>query len=205
MFRNLALALALVAATPALADIPEAVAGPTDYKGAWEAWLRAERADQVARLHAYADAGAFPRHPESPGYEHVFLDANGTPCAVANLIIQSGRYDLAYDASVTNNGVVVGELTEGPLVDWVLTSGLTIEEVAVIQEPGWEPMVQPAPIDTKELRKQQMLTEREQARIRAHLAAVIAVIEVDTDSAIATAMERLGDRVDSAPPAMPAS
>ncbi|MEL6343530.1 MAG: hypothetical protein AAFV53_10375 [Myxococcota bacterium] len=168
-----------------------------DFTAAWESHLRAERQRRLNDLSTYAAAGQFPQKDGVPGWHHQFLDANDVPCAVASLIWTSGHEALVRTTAETQNDVILSELEAGPLVEWVLTSGLTMEEVAVIQEPGFEPdfvgidILEPA-MPIAELEEIQ--------RVRDHLAAVHQLISVDTESSIAKAMARLGERVHTPPP-----
>jgi hypothetical protein len=194
MSRLFLLALTLVA-TPSFAavTIPEIDTSiRASQRAAWEQYLRDERALQLQRLDAYAQAGVFPQNTTIPGFGHQFLDANDVPCAMANLIWQSGHEDLVRETARTHNDVVLGELTDGPLVDWMLTSGLTREEVAIIQVPAMEvqlPLVQDRQIAENE-------------RVRLHLLSVEALLVGDTEPSIALALDRLGDRIYEPPPTL---
>ncbi|MFK7927225.1 MAG: hypothetical protein AB8H79_03505 [Myxococcota bacterium] len=179
------------------AALTQAVA--VDHSASWEAHLRQQRQAKMARLQAYSNQGVFPEDPTADGFFHSFLDLNGTPCAVADLMWNSGAVDLVQQTAATQNDVVLSEVADGPLVDWMLTSGLTREEVAVIQEPGFNArmMEMPDPIEVPlDVQAQQV----EQRRIRAHLQAALMLLQADTESSIAKAMSRLGDRIKEAPP-----
>ena len=159
MTRTLVLVLLLVV-DPAFAVDPDATAtaapsvhsdpSPEDTadvrRMAWTAYLRAERAQRLSSLRRYAARGRFPEKLDQPGFHHQFLDSRGTPCAVAFLIGHDGHWPLVRETAQADNDVVIAELRSGPLVDWVLTSGLTMEEVAVIQVPGFTPSAEPAGI-----------------------------------------------------------
>jgi hypothetical protein len=100
------------------------------------AQLAAHRDQQIARLDAYARAGQFPHDYTTAPSLHMFRDAAGRLCAVANLVHQDGRDDLV-DATVrTRNDLAVADVHEGPILDWMLGSGLTQEELASIQAPA---------------------------------------------------------------------
>lgn len=202
MSRWILLSLSLCFAPTAFAEIPELSAATqasvADYRGVWESQLRAERQVQIQRLQEYAAAGVFPRNAEVVGFNHQFLDAAEHPCAVASLMWKSGNEALVRETARTHNDIVLSEVESGPLVEWVLTSGLTREEVAVIQVPGWEPdyvniIPQPLPEDPR------LVAERQ--RVIGHLNSAIAMLQADTEMSIATALDRLGDRVMTPPPA----
>lgn len=206
----LALSVLFLPAVASAVELPgEVVEAPAanpseDHEAAWEDYLRAQRAQRLADLQFYAASGRFPQHDE-PGWHHQFLDSNDVPCAVASLIWTSGHEGLVRQTARTHNDVVVSEIDDGPIVDWVHTSGLTMEEIAIIQEPGWsgnrfvrEPIVvaDPPQVDSRvaDLDAQEVL------RIRTHLGAVQTLLTVDTESSIAKALDRLGDRVNTPPP-----
>jgi hypothetical protein len=115
------------------------IVGPRRAHAARRAELAQHRQQQIARLHAYAEAGQFPVNLfPTLGAVHMFKDESGTRCAVANLIYLDGHGDLVDRMAATRNDVVVADETSGPLHDWVLSSGLTNEEVRRIQGVGFE-------------------------------------------------------------------
>ena len=147
--------------------------------------LAAHRKLQIERLHAYALAGKFPQNPSpSPVPLHMFRDAGGALCPIANLIHRDGHEALVDRMAKEHNDVVVADETEGPLHEWVLTSGLTNEEVRRIQGvgfpgeggllPGGLPPSVVAHLD-----------------LRAHLEAVEKELENDTEASLDVALARL--------------
>lgn len=100
------------------------------------AQLAEHRKQQIERLEAYSQEGIFPRNTTSPGPIHMFKDPDGRRCAVANLVHLDGHDDVVDDYATRQNDVVVADVTSGPLADWILTSGLTREEIAAIQAPA---------------------------------------------------------------------
>lgn len=95
----------------------------------------ARRKLQIERLRQYRMRGIFPRNTYSNKVLRVLIDDGGRLCAVANLMALDGKRALVDATARTNRFVVFGQLKSGPLVDWVLTSGFTIEEVNAIQLP----------------------------------------------------------------------
>jgi hypothetical protein len=146
-----------------------------------ESRLRAERGLQLDRLHAYAIAMQFPQNVTIAGFGHQLLDADGVPCAVANLMILSGQDALVRSTASDHNDLLVAEQRSGPFADWIATSGLTREEVAIIQVPAMR--VPPDPVDPR------VVAER--TRVRDHLLAVETLLRGDTDASIALAVSRL--------------
>jgi hypothetical protein len=94
--------------------------------------LAARRAQMLAWLHEYTRAGQFPQdaagHPLS-----VFRDARGVRCPMAELIYRSGHGDLVDTVARTHNDLRLADVHDGPLYAWIVESGLTQEEIAMIQ------------------------------------------------------------------------
>ena len=67
------------------------------------------------------------------------MDADGHLCAAATMIDKDGKHELVDDVAKANNYQRLMDVTEGPLLDWILTSGFTIEEIDRIQAPMIEP------------------------------------------------------------------
>jgi len=154
--------------------------------------LAAHRRVQIERLEAYAAAGTFPQNLTQPTPSHQLKDANGTYCAVANLVVQDGLGDVIDAKSKTDNTLLFGDVKDGKLHDWILTSGLTQEEVAAIQAPApYEgggnlsgPVPMPRPVDTA---KHNAAT----IALQAHFRAVEAQILANTDASLEVAENRL--------------
>lgn len=132
----------------------------------WREALLAARKRQLVRLRAYAAARRFPSNHKIFGETPVFVDPHGIPCAVAHLMIESGHAELVQRVTETDNHVRIATLSRGPVVDWILRSGLTQMECGDIQPAyGFE--------------------EPQQLRIRRlerHFETVIAEIERATDA-----------------------
>jgi hypothetical protein len=158
----------------------------------------AHRQQQLARLEEYAAAGEFPHDYTTAPSLHMFRDDEGRLCAVANLVHRDGRDDLV-DATVReHNDVVVADVHDGPMLAWMLTSGLTQEELARIQVPA--PPVQRAPTGrqlverTLEVAKNivtHAITEAQmKAAIRSHVAQVEAELLAGKDRSLDLAVDR---------------
>lgn len=169
------------------------------YEAQWESFLRSEREERLADLMVYAQNGRFPLKPEQAGWHHQFLDANGTPCAVASLIWTSGNAPLVQHTASVDNDILVAEVESGPLAEWVALSGLTKEEVAFIQAPSFTAERFEKPVLLVE-DPEPSPEELEVARLQRRLNSVISMLQADTEASIWKAMARLGDRVDSPPP-----
>jgi hypothetical protein len=149
--------------------------------------LREHRQAQIQRLHAYAQAGRFPRNYSAATVPiHMFKDREGRLCAVANLLHLDGLDTLVDRMAETHNDVVVADEATGPLHDWVLTSGLTNEEVRRIQGVGFLGLGEPDG-DTA-------LLLVEQSKMGEHLRAVEAELVAATDASLEVAVLRLSER-----------
>jgi hypothetical protein len=164
--------------------------------------LAARRALNLARLHAYATAGVFPLNRHSDGPLNVFIDEDGHICAAANLIDLDGHGDLVRATAAADNFLVLRDVKSGPLMEWMLTSGFTQEEIALIQEPYMpveyeDPQVQPEPAPTAAFAEppppviSQSWADQERARLQQVLLGVHAVLSANTNKSLTIAMDRL--------------
>ncbi len=162
----------------------------------WRARLDDARTRQIERLKAYADAGRFPRNHRIFGRVPIFVDDDGATCAVAHLMTLDGRGAAVKAISAADNYIYVEDVREGPLVDWVLFSGLLIEEAALIQ-PGYTrwrggrgPLDAAGPPRTAEWNRPERARVPEDARLRAHFARVVEQLERHRARAVETALDR---------------
>lgn len=104
--------------------------------------LAGRRAQLLAWLHDYQAAGTYPT--DSLGMPRsVFVDDQGVRCPMAELIWRSGHADLVEAVARENNQVRLADIQEGPLWDWMIGSGLTLDEIAMVQgaaewNVGWQ-------------------------------------------------------------------
>jgi hypothetical protein len=97
--------------------------------------LAAHRRKNIDAFAGYARRGVFPHNFDTSGALNVWIDEEGHRCAAATMIFRSGARKLVRDIGRTNNNIMLGRVSTGPVMDWILTSGLTQAEVAAIQEP----------------------------------------------------------------------
>jgi hypothetical protein len=119
-------------------DVPEAgVALPQRFmdRTSIRAKLVEQRAANLARFRAYQKAGVFPVNTVRPGMLNVWVDSDGHICAAATIIKMSGLDELVQRTGEQNNFIRLADVKQGPLMDWMLTSGFTQEEIAAIQAP----------------------------------------------------------------------
>ena len=170
--------------------------------------LAKHRAEQIERLHAYAETGAFPHNYASAEPLHMFKDANGRLCAVANLVNQDGLVELVSATARDRNDLAFVDVKDGPLYNWAIDSGLTLEEIARIQkpapmihEPG--PPVRPAaktnvrPMHNAKVNKPNLVIvnkvvdeETMRKQVREHFAAVEAELRASSEKSLNIAVER---------------
>ena len=128
------------------ADMPISSSVRLD-RAAIRAKLAKNRAANLARFRVYQKKGTFPNNTYTDGKLNVWQDQFGNLCAAATIMKLSGQHDLVASVADQNNFIKLGDVTSGPLLDWILTSGLTQAEIAAIQEPMMgvndEPMMEP--------------------------------------------------------------
>lgn len=105
---------------------------PATHTQTTTAELAARRAQLIAWLHDYTEAGQYPTD-EAGMPQSVFVDAHGVRCPMAELIWRSGHPELVEAVAREHNAVRLAEVTEGPLHDWMVGSGLTAEEISLVQ------------------------------------------------------------------------
>lgn len=109
--------------------------------------LAEARAKNLATFRAYMRRGIYPDNTHVDGFANVWRDDSGHFCAAAT-IMKSGNETLALKVADENNSLRLADVTQGAVMDWILTSGFTQEELALIQRP-FRPVVEkpaPAPI-----------------------------------------------------------
>ncbi len=149
--------------------------------------LAANRTANLSRFRAYQNAGVFPSNTYQADKLNVWLDEDGHFCAAATIIRMSGQVALVDKVAEQNNFIKLGDVTQGPVMDWILTSGFTQGEIAAIQEPfegvGEDPRM--TRVVNNDLRKQ------EDARLRAKYKQVEGQIVNTAASSLDAATDRL--------------
>ena len=129
-------------------ELPISVSVRLD-RAAIRAKLAKNRAANLARFRIYQKKGVFPNNTYTDGKLNVWLDQFGNFCAAATIIKLSGNTGLVQRTAEQNNFIRLADVTQGALMDWILTSGLTQAEIAAIQEPMMpvmrEPVMEPEP------------------------------------------------------------
>jgi antitoxin component YwqK of YwqJK toxin-antitoxin module len=94
---------------------------------------KAARLRNLDILHGYILAGSFPQNFYRSSRTPVFIDENGTHCAVGFLMQQSGYEKMAKRISAADNYVFVKNIGDPELASWQENSGLSLSELALIQ------------------------------------------------------------------------
>ncbi len=97
--------------------------------------LASRRAKNVNAFRTYARRGVYPHNYINNGSLNVWIDGDGHMCAAATMIWKSGAKALVRQTKQDNNFIRLADVTDGALLDWILTSGLTHSEVIEIQAP----------------------------------------------------------------------
>jgi len=101
--------------------------------------LEGRRAEILRLFDAYIAKGTTPKNEHLPWRTPVFIDDAGTICAVGYLIEQTAGHPVAEKIATEHRYAYLEEISAAmPAVrDWVASSGLTLEELSLIQ-PGYE-------------------------------------------------------------------
>lgn len=94
---------------------------------------RRRREGVLDDLRTYRRRGAVPINDEAPERTPCFVGAEGTPCAVAALLLADGREDLVAEIADADNTLRIEDCEDERLLDWLDEVGLTRAEAARIQ------------------------------------------------------------------------
>jgi hypothetical protein len=187
MIRRLAaslLSLSLLASAAAAQDFAQPPASAETHAPSRALILRALRARRdtnLARFHAYRSNGVFPHDFIAKTTLNVWRDVDGHFCAAATMMLGDSK-SLVVGTANAQNYVKLGEVTSGPLYDWILTSGLTQVEVATIQEPFEGPREPP---------RDRRWQAAEDARLTRKYARIEKMLRENSDDALEQAADRL--------------
>lgn len=164
-------------------------------RDAVRAKLEAARGENLERFRAYYRRGTYPSNVSTPGFANVWRDGSGNYCAAATIIWASGYSALVAQVAEESNGIRLADVTSGALLDWMLTSGLTQEEIALIQRPFRRVSPRPTPEATPELAAiDPELRAAETRRLAALYAQIDAKLAASRDASLALAVDRLMER-----------
>ncbi|MGE5183703.1 MAG: hypothetical protein ACM31C_16640 [Acidobacteriota bacterium] len=153
--------------------------------------LAEARDRNLAAFRAYVKAGVFPSNVYKAGELNVWRDQDGHYCAAATLVRMSGQTALVAKVAEQNNFIRLADVQQGPLMDWILTSGFTQDEIVAIQKP-FSPVTQHPQIEpAKPIVVDADLRKAEDARLRAKYAAVDKQIVAHARRSLELATDRL--------------
>jgi hypothetical protein len=157
--------------------------------------LASQRKINLERFHAYRVKRVYPHNTYEPGQLNVWKDEDGHLCAVATLVHNAGLDNLV-EQTAKDNFFKVADLTDGPVLEWALTSGLTQEELAMIQQPTEADIAQEEALARREKRRIKRWLKREDNRLESNYRLVERTLaagriaEAGLDIAVARLMHR---------------
>lgn len=169
---------------------PDIAPMPTLDRATVRAKLQANRTANLQRFRAYQKKGVFPSNTYQDGKLNVWIDQFGNLCAAATIISASGMQDLVLQVGEQDNFIRLADVRQGPLMDWILMSGLTQAEIAAIQEPFMRvgrPVDMPEPI----IAINSKLRAKEDARLAKRYKAVDKMIVKNQKKSLDAAVDRL--------------
>jgi hypothetical protein len=178
------------AASPDHFAEPPHAASLTPDRSTVRAALATARARNLAEFRAYQQRGVFPSNTFADRKLNVWRDTDGHLCAAATIIDHSGQHELVQRIADQSNFIRLGDVDRGPLMDWMLTSGFTQQEIAAIQEPFMpvaEPAVEPATPQIVDARRR----SDEDRRLRSRYVVITRQLERDETRSLDVATDRL--------------
>jgi len=157
--------------------------------------LVANRRANLARFHAYRIAGVYPSNVFADGLTNVWRDQQGHFCAAATIIRASGEVELVDRIAEDDNFFRIADAEQGPVIDWILTSGLTKEELVMIQKPFRPVTLDPVEDPTTTITIDSVMRKNETAR----LAKLYRQIELKLVKTQRANLERAVDRLMARP------
>jgi hypothetical protein len=148
------------------------------------------RSRNLSAFRDYQKAGVFPSNTFKGKKLNVWLDADGHFCAAATIIKTSGQDDLVNKVAEQNNFIRLADVKQGPLMDWILMSGFTQDEIAAIQEP-FMPVMNPQPEPLAPILVDNKLRKAEDARLLAKYKQVDKSLVKNANKSLDKATDRL--------------
>ncbi len=103
------------------------------------------RSEILDILNQYWQKGEFPQNDYFENRKSVFIDRNNTHCAVGYLLKETAGETIAKQVNSVYQFASIYEMRLQALADWVIKSGLTIDECAMIQ-PTYGGFIRPQPV-----------------------------------------------------------
>jgi len=158
-------------------------------RGAVRRALVANRAKALELFRAYYKRGIYPHNTFTDDSLNIWLDAEGRLCAAATIIAgwSTAYRGLAFGQANLDNFVRLVDVTDGWMMEWMLTSGLTQEELVAIQKP-FEPVVRP---DVEIPAPDPRLARRADKKLRAAYAKIDRMLVKQGRASLELAVDRL--------------
>ncbi|MDQ3369043.1 MAG: hypothetical protein M3680_26770 [Myxococcota bacterium] len=160
-------------------------------RAALRARLVANRTANLARFRAYRIAGVYPNNVFSSELANVWRDQDGHYCAAATIIRASGETVLVKQVADENNFIKLADVSQGPVMDWILTSGLTQAELALIQRPFRPVTMKPELRPSQPILVDAKLRAAETRRLAARYRQIESRLERQSKASIDAAVNRL--------------
>ena len=91
------------------------------------------REKHLNTLQKYLDRGIFPSNTYHDSRKPVFIDQDNTHCAVAYLLKEDNQNEVINEVQNLYNYNYIGDMNSELLINWIDRSGLTLNEVRMIQ------------------------------------------------------------------------
>jgi hypothetical protein len=158
------------------------------------ATLIQNRAANLARFRAYQQKGSFPSNVYTGSALNVWRDEDGKLCAAATIIRASGQTALVDQIAEDDNFIRLATVTRGPMMDWILTSGLTQAELALIQRPFRPVANRPSIDEPATVAIRPSLRAKETARLATLYRGIDATLVRNQNRSLDAAVDRLMKR-----------
>ncbi|HEY4056045.1 MAG TPA: hypothetical protein VGM39_05525 [Kofleriaceae bacterium] len=160
-------------------------------KSAVRAALEEARTNSLDAFKTYMTNQTYPSNTYTKGTLNVWRDADGHYCAAATIIRISGRLAISEDVANTSNNLRLITVKDGVLMDWILTSGLTQQEVDRIQMPfiGVAPDGRQGPVWAGDVDQKKKTAET--ARLLKAYRATYAALQKNDKASLELAVNRL--------------
>lgn len=134
-----------------------------------DAELAGHRAQMLGYLAEYTERGEFPTDDNGLPIS-VFKDSHGVRCPMAELIYRSGHPELVDAIAAEDNHARLGDITDGPIHDWMVGSGLTHDEIVMIQGAADLSNIRFEPRELIQPKREIITAQRERVRGRLEMA-----------------------------------
>jgi hypothetical protein len=153
--------------------------------------LARARTANLAAFRAYVATGTYPSNVYRSGLLNVWRDQDGHYCAAATIIRMSGQDELVARVAEQNNSIRLAVVSQGPLMDWILTSGLTQDEIALIQRPFMPVTEHPQAMPIAHVDVDAKLRAAETARLAASYRAIEKTLVAQQKRSLDLAVQRV--------------